>query len=314
MNMNPKISVVIPTANRPELLERAIHSVLHQTYQPNEIIIIDDGAQRSAKETVEKVNDPRIVYMKNVPPMRGGSASRNIGIRASRGTHIAFLDDDDTWLPEKLEKQVLALERASKRVGFCVTAVENMSDSRVWVNPLVVSGEGNFHEITLVRHKGFLTSALVVRRDVFDDVGFFDEDLPSHQEAELMIRITEKYFGYAINEPLVRMDMFSGREHIGGNVERRILGKELLLKKHKAKYFARPDVHAKLLFWLALWCRDGGYPEKACAYVWKAFRISPSVRYAVHAFHMCILMTLIPTHSQRIGQKAPPDTNQKSAN
>lgn len=275
----PKVSVIIPTHNRPDLLTRAIRSVLVQTYQDFEVIVVDDGMKERAEDVVAKFGDPRIRYLKNESSLGGGGA-RNRGIVEARGEYIAFLDDDDEWLPEKLSVQMNVFEMAPKDVGFCFSAVINVFHGHEEVTH-VEDGVFDFRDIALRRFKGFLTSTLVVRKMVLNEVGRFDEFLPSHQESELIIRITRKYRGIALDQPLVRMNM-TPHDHIGGNLNRRIKGKELVLEKHAALYTKYPRALAKQYFWLALWCRDSGEFVKAKAYFWKAFRLSWNPRYFYH--------------------------------
>jgi glycosyltransferase involved in cell wall biosynthesis len=101
--LNPKISVIVPTKNRNNYLSLAIRSVLSQTYPDFEVILID--ASGDAAEIVRRFNDNRIRYIFSEND-RGVSAARNIGIRLAQGEYIAFLDDDDVWLPSKLQKQL----------------------------------------------------------------------------------------------------------------------------------------------------------------------------------------------------------------
>lgn len=112
----PKVSVVIPTHNRSSLLRRAIQSVLDQTYQDFEIIVVDDASTDDTEAVVKGFADERIRYVRH-SENRGEAASRNTGIRLAKGEYIAGHDDDDVWLPPKLEKQVKAFEKASPKVG-----------------------------------------------------------------------------------------------------------------------------------------------------------------------------------------------------
>ncbi len=114
--MNPTVSVIIPTYNRANLVSRAIKSVLNQTYQDFEIIVVDDCSEDNTEEIVKSFNDSRIRYIKH-KKNKGGSAARNTGIKRARGKYIAFLDDDDEWLPSKLEKQIMLFEKLSKHYG-----------------------------------------------------------------------------------------------------------------------------------------------------------------------------------------------------
>lgn len=275
----PLVSVVIPTANRPELLRRAIRSVLDQTYQHFELIIVDDGQRESAQHIPEEFSDPRIIYHKNETSL-GGGGTRNVGATLAKGVYVAFLDDDDEWVKEKLKKQIDLFKKTDLTVGFCYTSIRTKSELKEEVSQ-VLDGVNELHELSLTHYKGFLTSTLMVKKEVFDDVGGFDESLPSHQEAELIIRITKKYKGLGINEPLVVMDI-SGHEHIGGNMDRRIQGRELLLKKHADTYQAYPKKYARQYFQLALWYRSVHRYDEAKKILVKTILLDPMPRYIFH--------------------------------
>ncbi len=275
----PKVSIVIPTYNRPELLKQAIRSVLAQTYQDFEIIVVDDGMKERGESVVSSFRDARIRYLKNEASLGGGGA-RNRGIKEVKGGFIAFLDDDDEWLPEKLAVQMEQFSTTNAAVGFCFTAARIETDAGVEITN-VQAGINDLSTIALSRFKGFLTTTLIVKRAVFDDVGLFDETLPSHQEAELIIRMSRKYKGLGIDRPLVVMNMHT-HEHIGGDLSRRIKGKELVLEKHALLYAKHPRALAQQYFWLALWCRDSGQLAKAKEYFWKAFVLTWNPRYLSH--------------------------------
>ena len=109
---NPTVSIIIPTYNRAHLIGRAIQSVLNQTYQNFEIIVVDDGSTDNTEEMIKEFqkHDKRIKYIRH-EKNRGGAAARNTGIKVARGEYIAFQDSDDEWLPEKLEKQMDVFQR-----------------------------------------------------------------------------------------------------------------------------------------------------------------------------------------------------------
>lgn len=280
----PKVSVIIPTYNRPELVKKAVASVLRQTYQDFEIIIVDDGMKERAKKSIEEIHDPRILYIQNEKSLGGGGA-RNVGIKAARGEYVAFLDDDDEWLPEKLETQMNAFEKSSSDVGFCFSAVLNVFDDKE-ENTSVEEGIKDYSEISFVRFKGFMTSSLVIRRKIFNEVGGFDPELPSHQEPELILRIAQKYKGLGINAPLVRMNAKSTHEHISSSLERRITGREMVLEKHKEEYARRPKILAKHYFWLGLWYRE----TKQYAKARECFKNSLRAQFTTRAFlHYLVL-------------------------
>src|ERR1700737_4457090 len=116
----PKVSVIIPTYNRAELLRSAIISVLTQIFQDFEVIVVDDASRDNTQNVVHSFNDRRIRYIRN-GMNKGDAVARNVGITNSSCEYIAFLDDDDEWLPEKLEKQINLLENSSPNVGVVHT-------------------------------------------------------------------------------------------------------------------------------------------------------------------------------------------------
>lgn len=282
----PSVSIVIPTHKRPQLLPRAIDSVLAQTFTEFEVIIVDDDPAGSAEPIVRAYTDARVRYLKN-EGVHGGSAARNAGIRAARAEYIAFLDDDDMWVPEKLETQTVAFSNVPSDVGFCVTGVRAVSEKGE-VLTHVEEGVHDFSEIALARFKGFLTITLFIRKSVFEDVGLFDEEMPSHQEAELIIRVTRKYRGLGIDKPLAIANMFK-HEQIGGNIFRRIQGRQLVLEKHAGLYATRPEALAKHYFWLGLQYRTVRHMATARSYFWKAFLRARKPRYVAHALYVSLL-------------------------
>lgn len=259
---------------------RAIQSVLAQSYQDFEIVIVDDGQRERAEEVVKSIGDARIRYYPNATSL-GGGATRNRGIGESHGLLIAFLDDDDEWLPEKLAIQVGALQTAPVDVGFSATAVINVFDTFERATA-IEEGITDFSEIALRRFKGFLTSTLMVRRGVFEKTGGFDGSLPSHQEAELIIRITRHYRGVGISTPLTRMNMSSQHSHIGQDLNRRIKGKEMVMAKHEALFSVRPKLLAQHLYWLGLWYRDTGRSDDARKAFRRAWNVHHRLRYLFH--------------------------------
>ena len=108
----PKVSVVIPTYNRPEFLGAAISSVLNQTFQDWELLVVDDASENDTEEVVDGFGDHRLRWFRHEKRI-GGSAARNTGIVNSVGAYVAFLDDDDEWLPDKLRLQVELLRKES---------------------------------------------------------------------------------------------------------------------------------------------------------------------------------------------------------
>lgn len=199
---HPLVSVIVPTYNRANLLGRAIQSVLAQTYPHFELIIVDDGSSDNTEAVVTRFDDPRIRYIRH-HKNRGGSAARNTGIACARGEYVAFLDSDDEWLPEKLEKH-LRVFHDDPDCGVVFSAhceITSDGSSRVYRDQ---GPEGWIYEDLLVSAVVGTTSAVVVKRECFDTAGFFDERLPSCQDWDMWIRIAKHYRFRRIREPLVR--------------------------------------------------------------------------------------------------------------
>lgn len=252
----PKVSIIMPTYNRHELIKKSINSILKQSYKDWELIIIDDCPEYPAKRIVKRYDDERIKYIEP-KENRGGAAARNAGIRISQGSIIGFIDDDDEWLPDKLTLQMEVFEHTSNDVGFCYSAAFVVKDDKV-ARTVVPEGISDYFERALTRFAGFLGITVLIKNYVFDDVGLWDESLPSHQEIELIIRITKKYKGLSMNIPLTRSTIGEEREQIASDLSKRVKGRELLLKKYWLDFKARPKLLAKHYFQIALWYRDMG--------------------------------------------------------
>lgn len=278
------ISVIIPTHNRPKLLVQAVRSVLAQTYHDLEVIIVDDGMEQRAAEVVGRINDPRARYIAHDREL-GGSAARNTGVKAAHGDYIAFLDDDDQWLPQKLEVQMAQFEQSPADVGFCVCAVTNVYDDHE-ENSVVPDGVGNYFDLALGNFRGFLTVTLIIKKYVLDDVGGFNESLPSHQETDLILRIAKKYKGVLISQPLVRVNMKGGHQRTGSNVTRKIAGREMILKKYFDDFKKDPDLLALNYFWLGLLYRKNKQYNEARKRFVQAMKTRCTIRYVLHYLSM----------------------------
>jgi glycosyltransferase involved in cell wall biosynthesis len=272
----PKVSVVIPTCNRPDLLKRAVRSVLAQTFQDFEIIIVDDGQHVRARGVVEGFNDPRIRYFQNESSL-GGGGTRNRGIDEAKGEYVAFLDDDDEWMLEKLEKQVWALENASLKAGFVMSSVLVRKGDKEEIN-LIEEGEKDFLRISLRRLKGFLTSALMVKRSILREIGGFDTKFPSHQEMDLIVRISQRYTGVGISESLAVNYLDEGREHIGGDITRRIRGREMFIEKHREIIQREPALASLHHYWLGIMYRNAGDKNASRKHFAQSLRIRPNLQ------------------------------------
>jgi len=280
----PNVSVIIPTRNRPALLARAIQSVRAQTYRDWELVVVDDASEEPVCDFVATLGDNRIRCFR-LDISSGGGAARNAGIRAAKGTFIAFLDDDDEWVPEKLLVQMSRFATTGPEVGFCFSSVTTVYDDHT-EESVVEDGILNHFERALRNPKGYLTVTLIVKRPVFDVVGYFDESFPSHQEAEFIVRVAKRFLGLGINRSLVSVNMHSGHAHIGGDIRRRILGREMLINKHKEYFLQNKKVLASHYFQLGLWYRSLNEFQKAQTCFWQSFILRKSFRNLLHFISM----------------------------
>lgn len=192
---NKLVSVIIPTFRRPVNLSRAIDSVLNQTYKNIEIIVVDDNDSDSQDRIATKtlINEnfaDKIIYCKH-PFNKNGSAARNTGIKASKGFYLSFLDDDDEMLPEKIERQVFALENSTSEYGICYTDYIRKNKDTI-VGKSADNKSGNI-TIDLLLGRLYLSagSNLLIRRDIVEKINGFDESYMRRQDIEFLTRASE---------------------------------------------------------------------------------------------------------------------------
>ncbi len=195
------VSVIIPTWNRADTLEKAVRSVLRQTFPPLEVLVCDDGSTDSSRERVRLIGDDRVRWLEGI---RGGRPAipRNRGIGESRGDWVAFLDDDDEWLPDKLEKQILLAEKLGSR-AICSNANRSVSGHSIgkylaWERDCITFDE--LLQVNLV-----ICSSVLVHKSLFTRANGFPEDprLMALEDYALWLRIaTLGSFAY-VAEPLV---------------------------------------------------------------------------------------------------------------
>lgn len=206
MMKNPTVSVIIPTYNRAHLVGRAIQSVLNQTYNDFELIIVDDGSTDNIDDIIKdfQKKEKRIKYIRH-EKNRGGSAARNTGIKASRGEYIAFLDSDDEWLKEKLKRQIKVFKNASSEVGVVYTGFLVIDERSNEIKRIFTPKKrGYIYKDLLFEVCVGTCSTLVIKKECFNQVGMFDEKLPAHQDWDLEIRISKYYKYNFIKTPLVK--------------------------------------------------------------------------------------------------------------
>lgn len=193
-----QVSVIIPTYNRAGVLSRALESVMAQTLPAEEVIVVDDGSTDHTAEVAARFPEVRYVYQDN----HGVSHARNRGIGMARSPWIALLDSDDEWLPEKLERQH---QQVQQNPGHKIIHTEE-----IWIRNGKRVNAMNKHQ----KHGGDIfeqclplcvisPSSVIIHRDVFDEVGLFDETLPACEDYDLWLRLCARYPVLFVEEPSI---------------------------------------------------------------------------------------------------------------
>ncbi len=205
------VSIIIPTYKRAYMLSAAIESVFKQTYPTWQLIIVDDNEPQSehACKTSYVINEYRklypfynILYLRH-EKRKNGAAARNTGIKYATGEYIAFLDDDDLFMPNKIEKQINYIEKSERFAGVYCGREE---DGR----RIVSDKEGNLTEQLLLLESFIPTSTLMFKKRVFDILGGFNENYYRHQDIEFLIRYFRLFEIGAVKEVLVKIGRNNG--------------------------------------------------------------------------------------------------------
>jgi glycosyltransferase involved in cell wall biosynthesis len=198
----PRISVIIPTYNSAHYLREAIESVLDQTYKDLEIIVIDDGSTDNTKEIVKTYMD-RIIFLQQANS--GPARARNLGIQKSSGEFVAFLDADDIWYPEKLERQIEIFLK-NPQYGLVhsdalIRSVDNSQPDRLWFDfkRRVKSGKV-FSD--LLAECSIILPSVIIRRQCLEETGCFDENLKIWEGYDLWLRVAYSYLIGFVDAPL----------------------------------------------------------------------------------------------------------------
>ena len=276
------MSVVVPTYNRERTLPRALDSVLAQTYADFEVLVVDDGStdQTAALAAEYEARDERVRYLRQ-SQNAGVSAARNRGLREARGEFVAFLDSDDEWRPEKLDRQIRRFRELPARVGLLYSGVEDVGPGG-HRTVRVPAHRGDLHRTLLERNVIHGLSGVVLRRAAVEHAGLFDEGIPAIEDYEYWLRVTDRFEADFVPAPLVRYHDAddSGRKSL--NTRDNLEARAYLYRVHGAA-MRREGVAHHYLLQSARRHRAAGDRAGTRRAALQALRTRPTERAAYHA-------------------------------
>ena len=251
------VTAVITTYKRePAMLERALNSILNQTHKKLEIIVVDDSP--SAYEFRDSVKElcsrfPSVIYVQH-QENKGACAARNTALSMANGEFIGFLDDDDEWLPEKIEKQLLGFTTESVGLVYCDSFKINAKSGKITqTTPKILTGQ----VYNALLYENFIgsTSFPLLRTSALKEIGGFDINMPASQDYDVWLRIAQSFDVDYIDLPLVNYYIHEG-EQITKNPHKKTDALEKIINKNLAGYKANPkalaSISADLVLYYAL--------------------------------------------------------------
>jgi len=203
LNSNmPTVSIIVTTFNRVHFLSETIESIMSQTYTDFELIIVDNMSEDETTKYVRGLSDPRVYYYRNA---NNGviAVNRNFGIEQAKGKYIALCDDDDLWLPEKLQRQVFLLE-SKPDVALCYTNAESFSGNKVIKNKMIRRSVQRNYFFQLLRGNYIPNSSVLICTRVFQELGMLTENPALREDYHMWLRVAKNYELFGLDESLIR--------------------------------------------------------------------------------------------------------------
>jgi glycosyltransferase involved in cell wall biosynthesis len=271
---NSLVSVVIPTDNRGALITRAITSALGQSWQPVEVVVVDDASTDNTNQVVANIGDPRVKYLR-LEKKGGACVARNAGIDAAKGEYVAFLDSDDEWHPEKIASQIETLKESDlPNVGIVTCGeIAVRPDGRTVSWTPSIRGS-IFNDLLMQRQIGCRTSCLLVKSSILRDHRIrFDPALPARQDWDFVAQVAQVAQLDYVTAALVTV------HHHGGDrvwtPARAVTAGLFLHDKYESFLDTRPSAHNRFHLRIALSCMSGGDWDEARRQVRAAFSAHP---------------------------------------
>lgn len=287
------VSVVVPVYNREGLVPFAIDSILGQTYHNLEVVLINDGSTDNSLAVLRNYEHQfpdkvRVIDQAN----QGQVKARNVGIRASKGRYIAFLDSDDVWRPEKLELQ---LPEFGPGVGLVYCGAEFVNNEGACLGFEVVDPDltGNIYTQLLIKNR-MTGGTVVVSREALDQVGLFDEELRAAENWDLWIRVCKQYKAGAVARPLIQYRFHPN--NMSKDFDLMLSAKRRIIEKHcdrnsSDKDIARSSAVAEADFYYRVGVHFFSLEEYRQSFVslWRANMLSPLYEDSLIRMGRCLL-------------------------
>lgn len=279
--MSPLVSVIIPAYNAERFISETIESVVNQTFSDFELLIVDDGSTDNQKKIIKEfaASDNRIRYIHQLN--EGVSAARNNGFKNSCGQFIAFLDADDVWLPDNLALKINRF--GSDEVGLVHSDAMVINEASEKIEGTICGIEGDLLDPLLLWDGTQIPgpSSILVKREVMEAIGVFDEKLSTAADKDFFIRVAAQYRIGRVSQVTWKYRLH--RKNMHKNIS--VMEADILLLYQKArnsklfhnKDFEKKCFSAMYLILAASWAGDGKNVRRSLIFVWQAVKINPPV-------------------------------------
>lgn len=275
---DPIFSIITPTYNRPELLKRAVQSVIDQSFPYYEHIIIDDGSVSDIFNLIREFSDPRIIFLKQ-DLNNGSSFSYNTGIKKSRGKYLLFLDDDDEYMPQFLERVYKSFSESVSYIDYLWTGVIKVKDTDsgeeelarlIWPSEFKNKEDGLAAATSIGNGYG-----VCVRREYVDQIGLYDESFIVGSDTDFMFRLATKGNFRTIPEILVKIHQHNAFQLTKYYGAERIATKEIIFERYHDLLKKYPKVHSVHLKGFANDCYIYGEKKKGKKAIISSIKLCP---------------------------------------
>ena len=290
--LHSQVDVVIPAHNAEKYIDATLESVVLQGSIVRSIIVVNDGSTDQTEDVIhafsKKHPTSNIVYLKQAN--QGLANARNTGIRASNAPYIALLDSDDVWLAQKLEKQLAIFHRSPPdsplKVVYCGYQLINENSTLIDDEKLLLKPKLRGNIFSKLLNGNFVSSSgsgVLIKSEIFQEIGYFDESLNASEDWDMWIRIAKKYHYDYVNEPLVHIRVHS--RNMQKDFSRMLASELAMLNK-----FAQQGTHNYFLLWKiqTILFQKKMLPEQIDGFIisdpWVKTQLSGNQRRVFHLF------------------------------